>query len=54
MVVARFTMDEKKQSVTLKVKGHAGAAPQGYDTVCASASMLAYTVAQNIKMALMV
>ena len=51
MVVARFTMDEKKQSVTLKVKGHAGAAPQGYDTVCASASILAYTVAQNIKMA---
>jgi uncharacterized protein YsxB (DUF464 family) len=51
MVVAKFSMDEKKQSVTLKVKGHAGAAPKGHDTVCASSSILAYTVAQNVKMA---
>jgi uncharacterized protein YsxB (DUF464 family) len=51
MVVAKFSMDEQKKAVTLRVKGHAGAAPKGYDTVCASASILAYTVAQNIKMA---
>lgn len=51
MVVAKFTMDESKRSVTLKVKGHAGAAPKGEDTICASATILAYTVAQNIKMA---
>jgi uncharacterized protein YsxB (DUF464 family) len=51
MVVAKFSMDEQKKAVTLRVKGHAGAAPIGHDTVCASASILAYTVAQNVKMA---
>ena len=51
MVVAKFAMDEKKNAVSLHVKGHAGAAPKGQDTVCASATILAYTVAQNVKMA---
>ena len=51
MVVAKFTMDESRRMVNLHVKGHAGAAPKGQDTVCASATILAYTVAQNVKMA---
>lgn len=32
----------------LSITGHAGAAEQGYDLVCASASMLAYTLAANV------
>ena len=51
MVVAKFTMDESRKMVTLRVKGHAGANIPGNDIICSSASILAYTVAQNIKMA---
>lgn len=32
----------------LTVTGHAGAAEAGHDLVCASASMLAYTLAANV------
>ena len=32
----------------LTITGHAGAAEPGYDLVCASASMLAYTLAANV------
>ena len=32
----------------LSITGHAGAAEPGYDLVCASASMLAYTLAANV------
>ena len=32
----------------LTVTGHAGSAEPGYDLVCASASMLAYTLAANV------
>ena len=32
----------------LTVTGHAGAAEPGHDLVCASASMLAYTLAANV------
>lgn len=51
MVVARFSMDEKKKAVTLRLKGHAGQNTYGNDIICSAASILAYTVAQNIKMA---
>ncbi len=51
MVVAKFAMDASRNMVSLHVKGHAGAAPKGEDTVCASATILAYTVAQNIRVA---
>ena len=37
---------EDDGSVHMKVKGHANTAPKGQDLVCASASMLVYTVAQ--------
>lgn len=51
MVVAKFTMDESKRQVSLHVKGHAMNALKGNDLICASASILAYTVAQNVQMA---
>ena len=51
MVVAKFTMDANKRQVSLHVKGHAMSAVKGNDLICASASILAYTVAQNIQMA---
>ena len=50
MVVAKFGMDASRLVVSLHVKGHAGANAPGNDIVCASASILAYTLAQNIKM----
>lgn len=37
-----------RESLRLTLTGHAGAAPAGEDTVCAAASMLAYTVAQEV------
>lgn len=51
MVVAKFGMDASRLVVSLHVKGHAGQNVVGHDIVCASASILAYTLAQNIKMA---
>ncbi len=50
MVVAKFGMDASRLVVSLHVKGHAGQNTPGNDIVCASASILAYTLAQNIKM----
>lgn len=46
MVKIHFWQDKEKGSVCMKVKGHAGTAPKGEDLVCASATMLVYTVAQ--------
>lgn len=47
MVKARFELADKG-TLVLTLSGHAGAAPAGADTVCAAASMLAYTVAQEV------
>ncbi len=49
MVVAKFGMDASRLMASLHVKGHAGQNAPGNDIVCASASILAYTLAQNIK-----
>lgn len=46
MIIASFSEDKRSGSFTLKLSGHAGAAEVGHDIVCASASILAYTVAQ--------
>lgn len=46
MVRINFWIDKEKGSICMKVKGHAGTAPIGQDLVCASATMLVYTVAQ--------
>ncbi len=47
MINVTFTEEGKKLS--LRLEGHAGYAVIGEDTVCASASILAYTLAQYIK-----
>jgi uncharacterized protein YsxB (DUF464 family) len=51
MIRVNFGLDEKKRSATLRMEGHAGLASPGQDIVCASASILAYTLAQEIKIA---
>ena len=48
MVKIHFWQEKDKGSIHLKVKGHAGTAPKGEDLVCASATMLVYTVAQAL------
>ena len=50
MVKAEFTMDASRKMASLHIMGHAGAGDYGKDIICASASILAYTLAQNIKM----
>ena len=47
MITASFSRD--KDSITLRLKGHAGMAKKGEDIICASASILAYTVAQSLQ-----
>ena len=49
MIIVRFELDEERGTLTLRVNGHAGAAKAGEDTVCASATILAYTLAQTMK-----
>lgn len=45
----KVTFEQKDSKLTLKLEGHAGQANIGHDIVCASASILAYTVAQFVK-----
>lgn len=47
MITATFTEHEKKLS--LRLEGHAGYAEIGKDIVCASASILAYTLASVVE-----
>ena len=47
MIKCRFSETETG-TVSLSIKGHAGAAEVGQDIVCAAASILAYTVAQLV------
>ena len=48
MVKVHFWVDPESKSINMKLKGHANTAPKGQDLVCASATMLVYTVAQAI------
>ena len=48
MIKAVFKVNEDSGEITLSVKGHAGAGGVGYDIICASATILAYTLAQNV------
>lgn len=43
MLSVEFRTDGK--NIRFSAKGHAGAGPKGFDLICASASMLAYTLA---------
>lgn len=47
MIKASFK-ESNDGSITLSVKGHAGAAEEGHDIVCSSVSILAYTLAQYV------
>ena len=47
MISVKFEKTDK-DTIVFTCEGHAGQAEKGQDIVCASASMLAYTLAQNI------
>ena len=49
MINAVFETDGELRKLSLSVKGHAGYSVPGEDIICASASILAYTVAQIVK-----
>ncbi len=51
MITVNFLADEKRHRLQLKVTGHSGTAPAGYDIICSAASMLAYTLAQEVRFA---
>lgn len=48
MIKVSLIVCDKNRSLRLKVEGHAGQAEIGQDIVCASASILTYTVAQIV------
>jgi uncharacterized protein YsxB (DUF464 family) len=45
----KVTFTESHEKLSLRIEGHAGYAEHGKDIVCASASILAYTVAQYVE-----
>ena len=47
MITVKFEFTDEK--MTLRVRGHAGSAPYGLDTICSAASMLSATLAQTMK-----
>ena len=49
MIIVKYSYDRDKRECSLRLKGHAGQADIGHDIICASASILAYTIAQVIK-----
>ena len=49
MIKVNIGYRSDRRECALKVKGHAGQAEVGQDIVCASASILAYTVVQIVK-----
>lgn len=48
MITVKFQYDTPNRTLSLTVKGHSGQAELGQDIICASASILAYTLAQVI------
>lgn len=49
MISASFKRDKDRQCVSMTLTGHARQDNSGRDIVCASASILAYTLAQTLK-----
>lgn len=49
MIKAKFYQKPGNGSIHMTLQGHAKAAPYGEDLICASATMLAYTVAQAVQ-----
>ena len=50
MIAVNMNVNDEKMVLSLTLSGHAGQAAAGHDIVCASATILAYTVAQIIKL----
>lgn len=50
MIKVKYTYDRDKRECSLLVKGHAGQADIGQDIICSSATILAYTIAQIVKL----
>ena len=50
MIKVTYAYDRDKRECSLTIKGHAGQAEIGQDIVCASATILAYTIAQTVKL----
>lgn len=48
MIRVTFRSDDEAKSLCLTVQGHAGQADMGHDLICASASILAYTLAHVV------
>jgi len=48
MIRAKFSQDPKTGALKMRVRGHANAGKKGEDLVCAAASILAYTAAQDV------
>ena len=48
MIRVKFYEDEDG-CLVLSVKGHSGMAEEGKDIICAAASILTYTIAQNVQ-----
>lgn len=48
MIKATFTLYDEIRYLRFVVKGHAGENVKGHDIVCASASILLYTLAQTV------
>lgn len=49
MINVKLSQADEKKTLSLRLKGHAGQAEIGKDIVCASATILAYTVAQVVR-----
>ena len=49
MIKVKFRTHDATRYLRLTVEGHAGSDTKGHDLVCASASILAYTVAQVVQ-----
>ena len=49
MIKVNIRTHDATRYLRLTVEGHAGSADHGHDLVCASASVLAYTVAQLVQ-----
>ena len=48
MITVKFKENHKDRTLSLEISGHAGYADAGKDIVCSAASILAYTLAQEI------
>lgn len=51
MIIVKINADAEKCALSLKVSGHAGMAERGHDVICSAASILAYTLAQEVDIA---